>query len=67
MSHEKRRTGVANLVKWRLIVFNVTMVLWMVGGLNASGDFMNSATSDAEVAGTAIGTRIEMMLLTRPQ
>lgn len=63
MSQQLKRTGFAKLVKWGFIAFNVLMVLWMASGLSSAGDTISSASSDAEVAGTAIGTGIGMMLI----
>ncbi|WP_239690329.1 hypothetical protein [Rodentibacter caecimuris] len=42
--------------KWVFILFNVLMLIWLVGGVGSSAEVINSATSEAERAGAAIGT-----------
>lgn len=49
--------------KYAFILFNVLMLVWVVGGfMNASGGF-GKLSSDAERAGAAIGTAMGVGLL----
>ena len=43
------------VVKWVFILFNILMLVWMVSTCASVGETINSAGSDAEQAGTAIG------------
>lgn len=39
------------------------MVFWLVGGINSAGDVIQTASTDAERAGAAIGTGIGVMMI----
>lgn len=49
------------LCLWSFYLFNVLMVVWLVGGLNSVADI--EAVSEAEKAGAAIGTGIGVTFL----
>ena len=51
------------IVKWTFILFNVAMLCWLVSYCATIGESMNSAGSDAEQAGTAIGGTLGVGLL----
>jgi hypothetical protein len=51
------------LIKWSFILFNILMLIWLVGGMNAASDVVNTAMSDAERAGAAIGTGLGAMVV----
>lgn len=51
-----KRTFMGKVFKWLFILFNVLMLIWLVGGVGSSAEVINSATSEAERAGAAIGT-----------
>lgn len=51
-----KRTFMGKVFKWLFILFNLLMVLWLVTGVGSSADVINSASSEAEKAGAAIGT-----------
>lgn len=54
---EKReRTALGKLIKWVFIGFNIAMIIWIVGGLNAVSKI--EVHSTAEQAGRAIGSAI---------
>jgi hypothetical protein len=56
---EKRVRGVGGqIAKWVFIGFNVLMLIWLVGGMISAGQVVNSAQTDAEQAGAAVGTAI---------
>jgi len=57
------RTGFGKVVKWTFVVFNVLMLIWLIGGLASAGNAMSGAVNDAERAGAAIGTTIGMGLI----
>lgn len=52
-----KRGFFGKLVKWSFIGFNVLMAIWLIAGMGAATEGME-AMSDAEKAGTAIGTGI---------
>ena len=53
-----KRTFFGKIVKWGFILFNIIMMLWLFGGVSGGSDAINSASSDAEAAGVAIGTAL---------
>ena len=57
-----KRTFFGKIVKWGFILFNILMVVWLVGGMNAATEGM-LAMSEAEQAGAAIGTGIGAMMI----
>lgn len=57
------RGFMGKLFKWVFILFNILMVIWLIGAFNVTGDAINTAGSDAEAAGTAIGAGIGMTML----
>lgn len=56
------RSGFGKFVKWVFILFNILMLIWMVAGLGSSTEGYE-AMSEAEKAGTAIGTGLGAMFL----
>ena len=59
----RQRGPIGQVFKWLFIIFNVLMLVWMVSYCSSASDMMNSATSDAERAGGAIGATIASGLL----
>jgi hypothetical protein len=57
-----KRGFFGKLVKYSFIVFNVLMVLWLVGGMGAATEGMD-AMSEAEKAGTAVGAGLGMAVV----
>ncbi len=43
---------------WLFYGFNVLMLLWFIGGMNAASDVATKAVSEAEKAGASIGASI---------
>jgi len=56
------RSGFGKLVKWGFIGFNVLMLIWFVGGMDAATEGVEMM-SEAEKAGTAIGTGLGAMMI----
>lgn len=50
-----RRGFFGGLFKWTFILFNVLMLIWVVTGVMAVTETTQDLTSDAEMAGAAIG------------
>jgi hypothetical protein len=57
-----KRSFFGKIVKWGFFLFNILMVVWLVGGMNAATEGMQ-AMSEAEQAGAAIGTGIGAMMI----
>jgi len=53
-----RRGPIGWTLKWLFIAFNLVMAVLLFAGLGSVGETMNTATSEAERAGTAIGATI---------
>lgn len=43
---------------WLFYLFNILMLLWVIGGINSTSQIIGQATTEAEKAGAAIGTGI---------
>lgn len=52
------RSFIGKLIKYSFIAFNILMLMWFVGGMSGSAEVIDSAQSEAEQAGAAIGTGI---------
>jgi hypothetical protein len=57
----RERSAVGKLIKWAFIAFNILMVIWIVGGMNAASKI--EVHSLAEHAGRAIGSAIGFVSL----
>ncbi|WP_421579753.1 hypothetical protein [Shinella sp. M31] len=57
-----KRSFFGKLFKWSFIAFNALMLVWLVSGVNAASDGMNSL-NDAERAGSAIGTGLGVAMI----
>lgn len=49
------RSIFGKIVKWAFIIFNIIMVIWLIGGVSTATKGIGGMTS-IEQAGTAIGT-----------
>ena len=58
-----QRTFFGKIIKYSFIGFNILMLLWFITGMSSAAESVNSAGSDAEQAGAAIGTGIGAMLI----
>ena len=58
-----KRSLFGKAVKWIFILFNIFMIYCLFAGVGGGGEVMNSATSEAERAGAAIGTGLGMMVI----
>lgn len=57
-----KRTFFGKLIKWTFIVFNIIMVAWLIGGMGAATEGIETM-SGAEQAGAAIGTGIGAFII----
>lgn len=48
---------------WLFYLFNVLMLLWLIGGLNATSEMATQALTEAEKAGAAIGTGLGVSMV----
>lgn len=55
------RTAFGKIVKWVFILFNLLMLVWIIGGIASVAD--TPAVGEAEQAGRAIGATIGIGLL----
>ncbi|MCK0744131.1 zinc ribbon domain-containing protein [Chromohalobacter nigrandesensis] len=58
-----RRSIIGKFFKWGFILFNLLMAIWMFSYFGFIGESMNGATSEAEQAGTAIGSTLGVGML----
>ena len=58
-----KRTVFGKIVKYLFIGFNILMLIWLIGGVGSASKTIDSAGSDAEQAGAAIGTGIGAMMI----
>ena len=57
------RSFFGKIVKWSFILFNLFMIIWIIGGLNIGSENVSSASSDAAAAGAAVGSAIGLGLI----
>lgn len=57
------RSFFGKIVKWVFILFNLFMICCIFAGVSGSSDVINSAASEAERAGAAIGSGLGVMML----
>lgn len=58
-----KRSVFGKIVLWGFILFNILMLLWVIGGINAASEISKAYTTEAERAGAAIGTGIGVTML----
>lgn len=58
-----KRSLVGKLIKWMFILFNISMLLWMFGGIGAGSEAISSAQNETQQAGAAFGTGIATMMI----
>ena len=46
---------------WLFYLFNIFMLVWCVGGMNAASEVVSKAATEAERAGASIGTGLGAM------
>lgn len=57
------RTTFGKIVKWVFILFNILMLVWLVGSCSAISEVSQQSVNDAERAGAAIGAGIGVTFL----
>lgn len=61
---EKRKRGIIGRLFLILFwLFNILMLIWLIGGLASTSNTIAGATSEAQKAGAALGTAIGMGLI----
>lgn len=56
---KKPKRGImGKIFLWLFYLFNILMLVWLVGGMNAASDVVKQAASEAEKAGASIGAGI---------
>ncbi len=58
-----KRSLFGKLVKYAFIAFNILMFLWMIFGIGGAAETIETAGSEAEQAGAAIGTGLGAMMI----
>ncbi len=58
-----KRTVFGKIIKILFIGFNILMLLWFIFGIGGAAESIETAGSEAEQAGAAIGTGIGAMLI----
>ena len=58
-----KRSIFGKLVKYSFIGFNILMLLWFIFGIGGAAESIETAGSEAEQAGAAIGTGLGAMMI----
>ena len=58
-----KRGVMGKIFLWVFYLFNVLMLIWLIGGMNAASNVVSNAASEAERAGASIGTGIGAMFI----
>ena len=48
---------------WLFYLFNILMLVWFIGGMNAASDVASKAVTEAEKAGASIGAGLGAMYI----
>jgi hypothetical protein len=60
----KPKRGIfGKIIKYTFILFNLLMGWWLIAGMGAANETIQTATSSAEQAGAAIGTGIGAIMI----
>jgi len=60
--NKPKRGFFGKVFKWLFILFNILMIIWLIGGVGASTEGIDTMT-EVEKTGTAIGTGLGVMML----
>ena len=58
-----KRGFFGTIFKWVFVIFNILMAWWFFSAIGITGDALNSARSDAEQAGAAIGSALGFSMI----
>lgn len=58
-----KRTLMGKLIKYTFIGFNILMLIWFISGMGGAAEVVESANSEAEQAGAAVGAGIGAMFI----
>jgi uncharacterized paraquat-inducible protein A len=58
-----KRSVFGKIIKYTFIGFNILMLLWFIFGIGGAAESIESAGSDAEQVGAAIGTGLGAMMI----
>jgi hypothetical protein len=58
-----QRGIIGKIFKYTFIAFNILMLIWLIMGVGGATSTLTPTSTDAEKAGTAIGTGIGAMLI----
>lgn len=61
--NKPKRSFFGKIFLWMFILFNILMVVWIVGGVNAASEMSKTYVSEAQKAGAAIGTGLGVTML----
>ena len=61
--NKPKRSFIGKVFKWIFILFNLLMLVWLIGGWSAASEVGRTATSAAEQAGAAIGAGIGITMI----
>lgn len=59
----RKRSFFGKCIKWLFILFNIAMLVWLLSYFGSLGELVQTAESDAEKIGTAVGGTLATSLL----
>jgi anti-sigma factor RsiW len=57
------RTFFGKIIKWGFILFNLLMIIWLISGMHAASNVVQSAATEAERTGAEVGAGIGAMMI----
>lgn len=60
---QPQRGFFGKIIKYTFIAFNILMLWWMIAGVGAASEHIESSTNEAQRAGAAIGTGLGAMMI----
>jgi uncharacterized membrane protein len=58
-----QRNAVGKIIKWTFIVFNILMLVWLIGGVGSASSEISEIQDEASRAGAEIGTGLGAMMI----
>lgn len=58
-----KRSLIGRIFKWAFILFNLVMLIWVVGGAQVGNETISTASGSAEQTGAAIGSAMGIGIL----
>jgi hypothetical protein len=63
MEKKPQRSPMGKIIKWMFILFNIGMLIWLIGGVSDASSHIDTIKNEDEKAGAEIGTGIGALVI----